>query len=166
MLIQKTFHLGMTKEAARAKLLNLREYRNELHEVERAEVEDGAAYFDFRIPGGFPVRAQLTEVPGENPAQTLFRSYSGGNVEVLGVLEFFEIKPDLTEVVLTIDYSFLSPFLRLVDYFTSGVERFIDRQLERVENHFAKPVAGVRADRNLPAPINGNPIGEEEEGEK
>ena len=165
MLIQKTFHLGMKAEIAREKLLNLREYRNELVGVEQAAVDDeGVAHFEFHLPYGIRGKVELVRAPGEtdNPAQTLFRSRDG-NLETLGVLEFFEIKPDLTEVVLTLDYSFTSPLFRLIDYFSHAMEHFIDRQLERVEAHFARPIAGVRADRNLPAPINGNRVFEEEE---
>ncbi len=163
MLIQKTFHLAMHKDVAREKLLNLREYRNDLSEVEEAIVdEEGEARFEFHLPYGLRGKIVLVRVEGDNPAQTLFRSH-GGNMEILGVLEFFEIKPNLTEVVLTLDYSFASPFFRLVDYFSHAMEHFIDRQLERVEAHFARPILGVRADRNLPAPINGNRLFEDEE---
>ena len=156
MLIQKTFHLGMKKEAAREKLCNPREYRNDLAGVELDTGADGV-HFGFRLPCGLRVRTELVRAEGDNPAQLLFRS-RGGNLEVLGVLEFFEIKAELTEVVLTVDYSFYSPFCQVIDYFSHGMERFVDRQLERVEAHFARPVAGVRADRNLPTPINGNPL--------
>ena len=156
MLIQKTFHLGMKGDIAREKLLNLREYRNDFTDVEQATVNaDGVAHFEFRLRYGVPGKVDLVRAPGDNPAQVLFRSRDG-NMDVLGVLEFFEIKPDLTEVVLTLDYSFTSPLLRLIDYFSHGMERFIDQQLERVEAHFARPITGIRADRNLPAPINGN----------
>jgi hypothetical protein len=163
MLIQKTFHLGMKGEIARGKLLNLREYRNELVDVEQATVDaEGVAHFDFHLSYGLRGKVDLVRAPGDNPAQLLFRS-RGGNLDVLGVLECFEIKPDLTEIVLTLDYSFISPVARLVDYLSRSMERFIDEQLERIETHFARPITGMRADSTLPAPINGNPRYHEEE---
>jgi len=157
MLIQKTFHLGMRSEAARAKLCDLREYRHDLSGVERAAVaeDEGCMHIEFRLPYGFHGNVDLARELGENPAQILFRSRDG-NLEVLGVLEFFEIKPELTEIVLTVDYTIDSPFFRLLDYLAHSMERFINEQIERVEAHFARPVAGIRADRNLPTPINGH----------
>ena len=157
MLIQKTFHLGMRGEIAREKLLNLREYRNELVDVEQATVDaEGVAHFVFHLPYKIHGKVALVRAPGDNPGQLLFRSREG-NMDVLGVLECFEIKPDLTEIVLTLDYSFTSPVARLVDYFSHTMERFIDEQLGRIEAHFARPITGIRADSHLPAPINGNP---------
>ncbi len=164
MLIQKTFHLGMKKEVARERLFHVREYRHELPGVELAVTAAAAeaVHFAFRLAGGVRARVELVRAEGDNPAQTLFRSRDG-NLDVLGVLEFFEIKPDLTEVVLTLDYSFRSPVFQAVDYLLHGMERFIDRQIGSIEAHFARPVAGFRADRDLPTPINGTPLYADEE---
>jgi hypothetical protein len=155
MLIQKTFHLQMTQAIAKQRLSYLHGYGHQLVDVEEAALEgDGMAHLRFRLPYGFRGCIDLEEVPGVNPAQTLFRS-QGGNVEVLGVLEYFEIEPRLTEVVLTLDYTIESPLFRLIDYLSNGVDRFLNRQLERIENYFSRSSGGIRADRNLQVPING-----------
>ena len=86
MVIQKTFHLHVAQEVARARLANPASYRWRLVGVERAEATpEGKAHFAFRLPWGFRVEVELVQLPGENPAQLLFRSI-GGNVQVLGVL--------------------------------------------------------------------------------
>lgn len=151
MLIQKTFHLHMLKEAAKARLENLAEYRRQLANVETAVLmADGGAHFVFRAPWGFRADVELIEVPGVNPAQTLFRSRRG-NVEVLGVLEYFQIRPNLTEVVLTLDYTIMSPLFRLLDHAGSNIDRFLNLQLERLENFFTQP---ADVERNAPEPLN------------
>jgi len=157
MLLQKTFHLHTLKEVAKARLGNLAGYRRQFAEVEIAvQTPEGATHFVFRLPWGFRADVQLVQVPGENPAQTLFRS-SRGNIEVLGVLEYFQIQPSLTEVVLTLDYTIVSPFFRIVDRLCNGMERFLNRQLARLETYFDQPVEGIRADTHLPSPINHHP---------
>ena len=99
----------------------------------------------------------MAEVEGDNPAQTLFRSHRG-NLEVVGVLEYFEVKPNLTEVVLTLEYRIHSPIFRILDYIGKGTDRFLNRQLEQIEAYFSYSTGspGIRADRNLAYPINGH----------
>lgn len=133
MLIQKTFHLPTLREAAQARLANLPDYRQQLVQVDLAALTpEGRAHFVFRLPWGFRAEVELVEVPGGNPAQTLFRSV-GGNMEVLGVLEYFQIRPGLTEIVLTLDYNINSWFHRLMDQWGHGFDRFLNRQLECLE---------------------------------
>ncbi|MEI6562340.1 MAG: hypothetical protein WCO68_09710 [Verrucomicrobiota bacterium] len=157
MVIQKTFHLHFVQEVAKARLANPASYRWRFVDVERAEVTpEGKGHFAFRLPWGFRVEVELVQLPGENPAQTLFRS-TQGNVQVMGILEYFPIRPGLTEVVLTLDYTILSPFCRCIDALLHSIDRFLNRQLERLEVHFAQPLEGIRADTNLPTPINHRP---------
>jgi hypothetical protein len=53
----------------------------------------------------------------------------GGNAEVAGMIEFFPIRPNLTEVVLTLDYDAMSPLQKACD----TLDRFLNRQLSRIE---------------------------------
>ena len=157
MLIQKTFHMHMARGIAQSKLSDLAGYRRHLIDVITATTTDGIAHFEFQLPCGYRGELDITEVEGDNPAQTLFRS-QGGNLEVAGVLEYFEVKPNLTEVVLTLDYRICSPIFRLLDYLGKGADQFLNRQLEQVEAYFTVSTSapGIRADRNLARPINGH----------
>ena len=157
MVIQKTFHLHAVQEVARARLANPAAYRWRFADVERAEVTpEGKAHFAFRLPWGFRAEVELVPLPGENPLQTLFRS-TRGNVQVLGALEYFAIRPGLTEVVLTLDYTILSPLCRCIDAMAHSIDHFLNRQLAHVEAHFATPLEGIRADTHLPKAINHHP---------
>ena len=157
MLIQKTFHLHAVQEQAKARLANLAGYRRQFAGVElTAILPEGGVHFVFQLPWGFRADVELVREPGENPAQMLFRSRRG-NIQVLGVIELFEIRPRLTEVVLTLDYHILPPLFRAIDRMNHGLDRFLNRQLELLETHFEQPVEGIRADTNLPTPINNRP---------
>ena len=165
MLIQKIFHLHCGQEAAKARLANPAAYRWRFTGVETLETTpEGKAHLVFRLPRGCLVDVELAPLPEAGPAQTLFRS-SRGNVKVLGALEYFPLRPGLTEVVLTLDYIFASPFYRLIDSLSRSIDHFLNRQLAHLEAHFAQPVEGSRADTNLPAPINHHPgLQEADEG--
>ena len=117
---------------------------------------EGKAHFVFRLPWGFRAEVELVRMPGETPGQTLFRS-GRGNIEVLGALEYFAIRPNLTEVVLTLDYTIIPLVCRFIDSLNHSIDRFLNRQLERLERHFEQPLEGIRADTNLPEPINHHP---------
>lgn len=160
MLIQKTFHLRMAREVAKAKLSNLAEYRRHIVGIEAlAPNPGGGMRLKFQLPCGplnFRGDTELEALESDNPNQTLFRS-CGGNMEIAGVVEYFEIKPNLTEVVFTLDYVIGSPFMRGLDFVFKSVDRFLSRQVERVEACFAPgPRASVHA--NLAEPINGHSV--------
>ncbi|MDD5349600.1 MAG: hypothetical protein PHQ12_05265 [Chthoniobacteraceae bacterium] len=146
MLIQKTFHLHLMPEAARARLQNLAGYRHELVHVETAAcTPEGSAHFVFRLPWGFRADVELVRLPSEHPAQTLFRSRRG-NIEVLGVLEYFQIRPSLTEIVLTLDYTIGPVCARWIDQMAHGLDRFLNRELECLERAFAQPPRAADSD--------------------
>ena len=70
MLIQKTFHLHALQEVAKARLTDLAGYRRQFADVEVAVMTpEGKVHFVFRLPWGFRADVELTQLPGENPAQ-------------------------------------------------------------------------------------------------
>ena len=155
MLIQKTFHLQMARDMAKARLSDFVAYRRLINGVREAALNPaGVAHFQCRLPCGLLADVNLVEIPGQNPTQTLFRSQTG-NMEIAGVLEYFQIKPNLTEVVLTLDYSIASSLFQFIDFLFNSVDRFLNRQLKQIEEYLNQPVAGVRADTVLHQPLNG-----------
>lgn len=155
MIIQKTFHLPALREAAQARLANLTDYRPQLARVDLAVLTpEGRAHFVFRLPGcGFRADVELVKIPGGTPGQILFRS-NGGNIEVLGVLEYFQIRPGLTEIVLTVDYTIRPWVFRVIDRLAHGMDHFLNLQLERLEAALAHPGESRRAINGHPAPLN------------
>ena len=136
MLIQKFFHLHQPVHEARSRLATIASYRRQLEGVSKAMIAtDGIAHFRFEPGLGYSVNVDLAQVPCSASDCALFRSV-GGNVEVTGMIEFFEIQENLTEVSLTIDYELKAPLARIVDGLAGVVDRFFNAQLRRMQAHF------------------------------
>ena len=134
MLINKIFHLREPLPEARQRL---REFGNWTGSENDAEMNcsmievEGIERFEFSPRRGERVEqvvADIQEVPGDDPNRILFRSV-GGNAKLAGMIEFFPIRANLTEVVLTLDYDSVSPLQKAFD----TLDRFLNRQLSRIE---------------------------------
>jgi len=49
------------------------------------------------------------------------------------MVEFFPIRPNLTEAVLTIDYEPVSSLQKVIEAMATGFDGFLNRQLARIE---------------------------------
>jgi uncharacterized membrane protein len=78
---------------------------------------------------------ELVALPSDDETQTLFRSV-GGNMQVAGMIEFVPIRDNCTEVQVTIEYGIHSPMHSVFDAVTNAVDRFLNKQLRRIEAHF------------------------------
>lgn len=136
MLTQKTFHLPMPWRTARARLARFAEYRRKCVYVQDALVpERDVIRLLFKLPFHFQGHIDLALVEGETPTQLLFRS-QGGAIQLIGLMEYFEVRPDMTEIVLTVDYVITSRLHRWLNYATRNVERFLNLNLALIEAHF------------------------------
>jgi hypothetical protein len=72
------------------------------------------------------------ELPAEEDHQLLFKS-TAGNVEVAGLIEFYEIRPELTEVQLTLEFSITSTFHSVINGLTAAFEHYLNRQIRRLQ---------------------------------
>ncbi len=132
MIIQKVVHAHLTPAETREKLLHLWGYRHHLSGVEKACIrQNGQSVWQLEIGNGMRAELELEYFFGDHPGQILFRS-TAGNLNIVGMLEFTEIRADLTEVELAIEASFQSPVARMVDRMTNGLDRFLDRQLRGI----------------------------------
>lgn len=134
MFIQKIFHVHHNLEDTKARLAHTHGYRRCMEGVKKAVVTaDGVAQFDLAIPKGFHVHFVLVELPTPDSNQVLFQS-SAGNMDISGLIEFIQIRGNLTEVQLTLEYRFQSLWHSVVDAFTGVSERFLDRQLRCLQS--------------------------------
>ncbi len=138
MLIQKTLYLALGAEAAQARLSRFADYRGALADIcKLARTGDGGLAVAFRLPCGWEAEVELEPVSAPTRGQALFRS-RGGDVDVVGIAEFFPVRVDFTEVVLTLEYTFSPWGYRVVDTLFPQVEGFLNRQLAGVERHFSR----------------------------
>jgi uncharacterized membrane protein len=137
MLIQKTFHVHQSLTEAKATLTNLRSFRRIFEGLRDATfTADGVLRLEAETGNGFHARADLVELPTDEDTQTLFHAI-GGNMEIAGLVEYFEIRGGLTEVQLTLNYSIKSPVHSVLDVVTASIDRFVNRQLRRLQAHLA-----------------------------
>lgn len=147
MFIQKIFHVHHSLSETKARLGNLHSYRRHLEGVQKALITaDGVAQFDFVAPTGFRGHFVAVELPAEEDHQLLFKS-TAGNVDVAGLIEFYEVRPGLTEVQLTLEYSLSSTFHSVINSLTAAFEHYLNRQI-----------------RQLQAALNGAPLPVRQEG--
>ncbi len=134
MLIQKIFHVHQDLQHTKERLARVQSYRPYLDGVQEAVIaEDGSAQFECVMPeNGFRAQLAVVELPTDDENQVLFRS-TAGNVELAGLIEFFPIKDNLTEVQLTLEYSLRSASHSIFETFTGSLERLVNRQLRRVQ---------------------------------
>ena len=99
--------------------------------------------FSFRGPLGFEARTVLLSVESELPDQMIFES-TGGNLEVMGLAEFTEIRPNCTEVTLALHYEIKNKLFAWLDRRFHFVDAFVTSELRSIRSHFegiAAPVA-------------------------
>ncbi len=135
MQLEKIFHVHQSLSETQSRLASVTSYRRHLDGVTKAMICDGTAQFRFEPGLGYSINVDLLELAGKTPGQILFRSTSG-NIEVAGMIEFFAIREQVTEVVLTLDYQLSAPLARVVDNLTHVMDRFLDVQLRRLQAHF------------------------------
>jgi hypothetical protein len=93
---------------------------------------DGVAEFECEVDSQLDLQAVLVELPSDDQNQVLFQS-TVGNVRVAGMLELSPIKPGVTEVQLTVEYTLCSLVARAVDFCTKRVERYVEGALRSLQ---------------------------------
>src|SRR6202022_2321498 len=98
MLLQKTLHMSQSLAECKARLASIQSYRRQFLMVTKATVTSSKTVdFSFRGPVGFQARTVLLAIDGESPDQCAFESV-GGNIDLMGLVDFSEIRPTCTEV--------------------------------------------------------------------
>jgi hypothetical protein len=139
MLIHKIFHLHQPLAEARKTLRDLPSFQSSENGLEitctRLDLE-GRARLEFKTsqaPSLRTITAEIEEIPSQAPNQILFRS-AHGSVELAGMVELFPIRQHLTEAVLTVDYGAVSCLQKAMESMSVALERFLNRQLARLEH--------------------------------
>lgn len=143
MFIQRIFHVRHDLDTTRRLLGDLCQYSPRREAMEKMIItSEGVAQIECALPSGEHTTCVLVELPSENPNQVLFQSTTG-NIEVSGLLEFIPIRPNLTEVQLTVSYSPRSFLLRVRDLFCGDIRSYFDRQLNRLRDGLEAPALAV-----------------------
>ena len=146
MMLHKIFHMNQSVEETKRRLANVSSYRHHLDGVECADVVDeGVSNWRLQLPLGFRAEFTLSETSLEDGDSLMFKTL-GGDLEIVGMVNFHSIKSNLTEIEVTMNYESNSPLFNMLDRMLNVGDQFLVNQLRRVRAHFE----GIAA----PAPRN------------
>jgi len=136
MLLQKTLHMSQPLEECRARLASIQSYRRQFLMVTRATVTSSKTVdFSFRGPLGFEAHTVLLSVESDSPNQSAFESV-GGNINLMGIVDFAEIRPNCTEVTLAVHYEIRDKLFAWLDRRLQFVDSFVTGELRSIRAHF------------------------------
>ena len=136
MLLQKTLHMSQPLEECRARLASIQSYRRQFLMVTRATVTSSKTVdFIFSGPLGFEAHTVLLSVEGDSPNQYAFESV-GGNINLMGIVDFAEIRPNWTEVTLAVHYEIKNKLFAWLDRRLHFVDGFVTAELRSIRAHF------------------------------
>ncbi len=136
MMLHKIFHMNQSVSETKRRLSDVRSYRHHLDGLERADQKaDGVSQWRLLLPLGFRADFALTTTETEDPNMVVFKS-EGGDIDIVGMISFQQIKPNLTEIDITLNYESSSPLFNVLDRALKVGDHFLVNQLRRIRAHF------------------------------
>jgi hypothetical protein len=136
MLLEKTLHMSQPLAECKARLASIQSYRRQFLMVTKATVTSSKTVdFCFRGPLGFEAHTVLLARESESPDQCAFESV-GGNLDLLGLVDFTEIRRNFTEVTLAVHYEIKNRLFAWLDQRFSFVDAFVNAELRSIRAHF------------------------------
>ena len=143
MLLQKTLHMSQSLEECKSRLASIHSYRRQLVMVTKATMTSSKTIdFSFRAPLGFKAQTVLTTIDADSPDHFAFESW-GGNIDLMGLVEFDEVRPDCTEVTLALHYEIKNKFYAWLDRKFGFIDGFLTGELRSLRAHFEGIAAPV-----------------------
>src|SRR5207244_4912979 len=89
----------------------------------------------FRGPLAFEAHTVLLAIDSDTPNQCAFESV-GGNIDLMGLIDFSDIRPNCTEVSLAVHYEIKNKFFAWLDQRLHFVDAFLTSELRSICAHF------------------------------
>src|SRR5947207_13585667 len=136
MLLQKTLHMGQSLPDCKNRLANIHSYRRQFVMVTRATVTSSKTVdFSFRGPLGFEGHTLLLALESNSPDEVAFESV-GGNLDLMGIVDFTEVRPNCTEITLAVQYEIKNKLFAWLDRRLHFVDAFVNSELRSIRAHF------------------------------
>jgi hypothetical protein len=136
MLLQKTLHMSQSLAECKSRLSSIQSYRRQFLMVTKATVTSSKTVdFSFRGPFGFQAHTVLLAVDSDSPDEYAFESV-GGNIDLMGLVDFTEIRPHCTEVTLAVHYEIKNKMFAWLDRRLHFVDGFLNSELRSIRAHF------------------------------
>ncbi len=149
MLLQKTLHMSQSVGECRARLSSIHSYRRQFLMVTKATVTSSRTVdFSFRGPLGFEANTVVMAVASDAPNEVAFESV-GGNIDIMGLIDFAEVRPNCTEITLAVNYEVKSKLFAWLDRRLHFVDAFLNSELRSLRAHFEGIAAPVKERASL-----------------
>ncbi|MEO5753840.1 MAG: SRPBCC family protein, partial [Chthoniobacterales bacterium] len=146
MLLQKTFHMSQSLDECKSRLASIQSYRRQLKMVTKATVTSSKTLaLGLRGPLGFEAETVVTALDSDSPDQMAFESW-GGNIDLMGLIEFEEVRPDCTEVTIAVHYDIKNKVYAWFDQKFGFMDAFLTSELRSLRSHFEGIAAPVLED--------------------
>lgn len=143
--------MSQSLDECKARLASIQSYRRQLATVTKATVTSSKTVdFAFRGPLGFEGQTVIAALEEESPERFAFESW-GGNIDVMGLVEFEEVRPGCTEVNIAVHYEIKNRFFAWLDRRIRFIDGFLTGELRSLRAHFE----GIAAPVSEPAAIYG-----------
>jgi hypothetical protein len=120
----------------KARLSSIQSYRRQFLMVTKATVTSSKTVdFSFRGPLGFHARTVLLAVDSDSPDEYAFESV-GGNIDLMGLVDFTQIRSHCTEVTLAVHYDIKNKLFAWLDRRLHFVDAFLNLELRSIRAHF------------------------------
>ncbi len=137
-------------DECQARLSSVESYRRQFVRVTKATVTSSKTLdFSFRGPLGFEANTVVAAMETDSPEQFAFESW-GGNIDLMGLVEFAAIRADCTEMTLVVHYEIKNKLYAWLDRKFGFVDSFLTAELRSLRSHFqGSGDAGRRAGADL-----------------
>ena len=143
MLLQKTLHMSQSATECKARLAAIQSYRRHFVMVTKATVTSSKTVdFSFSGPLGFEAHTILLSTESDNADQVAFES-TGGNIDLMGLVDFAEIRPNCTEVTLAVHYEIKNKLFAWLDRRFKFMDAFLTSEMRSIRAHFEGIAAQV-----------------------
>src|SRR3954452_23822347 len=143
MLLQKTLHMNQSLDECKHRLASIQSYRRQFVMVTKATVTSSKTVdFSFRGPLGFEAQTVLMTADTDSPDEFALES-TGGNIDLMGLVDVTEIRPNCTEVTLAVHYEIKNKLFAWLDRRFKFVDAFVNSELRSIRAHFEGVAAPV-----------------------
>lgn len=135
--------MSQSLDECKSRLSSIQSYRRQFVRVTKATVTSSKTLdFSFRGPLGFEANTVVSAIDGDSPDQMAFESW-GGNIDLMGLVEFSEVRPDCTEVTIAVHYEIKNKAYAWLDRKFGFVDAFLTAELRSLRAHFEGIAAPV-----------------------
>ncbi len=128
--------MGQSLADCKARLASIHSYRRQFVMVTKATVTSSKTVdFCFRGPLGFQAQTVLLGLDSDSRDEVAFQSV-GGNIEVMGIVQFESVRSSCTEITLAVHYEIRNKFFAWLDRRFRFIDAFVNSELRSIRSHF------------------------------